>query len=244
MYTEYAGRRSWGPGNALQNWLLRRILREVVKALDLNPVDTSLLEVGSGTGQLAVISKSLGFKSYTAIEPNLELATITRSKVPGSQVYETYLPEIPKDLESTFQLVIAIHVIEHAKNGYEAREWVESMNRTLSSDGYLVIISPDAIDYKMNFWNIDWSHCFPTTVNNVSQIFKDLNIPIVRASSMRFGSTLFIFHFFAMLLNLLIPTRLFNFFSTKTIGRELGTGLKAALIWGNILIIGQQNDRV
>jgi 2-polyprenyl-3-methyl-5-hydroxy-6-metoxy-1,4-benzoquinol methylase len=241
QYDEYLKRRNWKAGSILQNWFNKRLLLKVSSDLNRDIASCSILEVGSGTGELASVAAQLGVTTYSAIEPNPHLAEITRSKFPGAVVFENYLPEIPIQLQKSFDLVIAVHVIEHARNGYEARDWINSLWETVAENGVLVIVSPNSLDFKMYFWDIDWSHAFPTTVNNLSQIYKDLSIPIIRAKVMRLGRTNGFSNFLGFLISNLIFTRFANLISRSIINRELGTGIQAGALWGVTYVVGQKN---
>jgi 2-polyprenyl-3-methyl-5-hydroxy-6-metoxy-1,4-benzoquinol methylase len=239
-YSEYLNRRDWQAGNLLQKWFSKRILSITLKIINRPSSELSLLEVGSGIGILGLVATELGFERYEAIEPNSDLAQATRNNIPGSIIHEFYLPNVPDSMHSRFDIVIAVHVIEHAESGYQAREWIENLWETVAPGGLLVIVSPEILDFKGYFWNIDWSHCFPTSVNSLKQIFLDLQIPIEKAKVARMGSISPLLTSLAFCLTLLIPTRIVNAISRNIIGRELGTGLKAGALWGTTFVVGKK----
>jgi SAM-dependent methyltransferase len=237
QYNEYVSRKAWKPGESLQHWVSKRILEELIRVTDLEITACDVLEIGCGTGTLARKITERGFRSYSAFEPNSMLASMTRENVSGAKVLEVALPNVPSGFNSSYDLIIGVHVIEHAKNGYEAREWIASIKPLLKTNGLLVIISPEISDYKGFFWEIDWSHCFPTSKENLKQLAIDLEYEIVLARSFKLGSTRPPITFIAKILSLLIPTKMFNLLGNYFLGRPLGTGLKAALLWGATFVI-------
>jgi SAM-dependent methyltransferase len=241
-YDEYVSRKSWKAGEPLQQWISHRIVTELVRVTAMNCAQTRVLEVGAGTGTLALEMNKLGFKSYTAFEPNSELARITRARNPQNQVLEVALPNVPVEYANSFELIVCVHVIEHALNGYDARAWVESLKELLTENGLLLIVSPQISDFKSYFWEIDWSHCFPTSVENLKQILGDLNFMVLHSRIFRLGTTRFLGNLLGKFLDILLPTRLLNSLGNHFVGRPLGTGLKAALIWGVTFVVATKNS--
>jgi SAM-dependent methyltransferase len=212
-------------------------MKEIIDVADLEVAICDVLEIGCGTGTLARQIVERGFRSYSAFEPNSMLASITRESVNKAKVYEIALPNVPKGIKSSFDLIICVHVIEHAKNGYEAREWIASLKPLLKENGILVIISPEISEYKGYFWEIDWSHCFPTSKENLKQIALDLEYKVDFSRSFKLGSTKHLATFVGSFFSFLIPTKLLNLLGNYFIGRPLGTGLKAALLWGATFVV-------
>lgn len=239
-YDEYKLRKSWKYGLPLQTWISQRIIKEIVRVTKINPQETRVLEIGSGTGTLARAVTQFGFSSYAAFEPNPHLAQMTRESNGEAAVYEVMLPSTPVELLNSFDLIICVHVIEHAENGYRAREWIESLVPLLTEKGKVVVISPEVNDYKTFFWEIDWSHCFPTSCENIKQIFQDLNLTLFYRGIFRLGSARKTFVAPSKLLDFLISTKLLNVMGNWVFGRPIGTGLKAALIWGATFMIASK----
>ena len=236
-YDEYINRNSWKAGQPVSKWLAKRTLKEILRLAEINPATTAVLEIGSGFGYFAEQVESVNFKSYTAFEPNSRLADLTRLKTKYGHVYEHALPSIPSSFSNTFDLVVCIHVIEHAPNGYEALSWINSIRALLKDGGQLVIISPSISDYKTYFWEIDWSHCFPTSNNNLRQVLLDLDFKILNERIFRLGTTRRPLTTIAKLMDCLIPTRVLNTFGNLIVGRPLGIGFKAAFIWGSTFVV-------
>ena len=165
------------------------------------------------------------------------MAALTRMKVPQSLVHELALPVVPNHLHGNYDLIVCIHVIEHAENGYAAAQWLSSIRQLLKTGGKLVIISPQISEYKGFFWEIDWSHCFPTSNENISQILIDLGYAILVKKTFRLGSTRTSISLLGKIIDLVIPTRILNAIGKVFFNRPLGTGLKAAILWGTTFVI-------
>lgn len=236
-YDEFANRNGWGPGQGLQRWVNRRILQSIKKAV---PEVRQILEIGCGTGNFAAACVQDGQISYLGVEPNEKLAKFCEGRLPGNSVVRASLPDLPSAFRDSFDVVVAIHVIEHARNGYEAREWVGAMGQACRVGGQIVIVSPDVRDFRAAFWDIDWSHAFPTTCNNLVQILEDLGYRVTMSRLMRIGSLSPILTSAGFFISILIPARILDVISRKFVGRNLGTGLKTALFWGVTFVVAER----
>lgn len=239
-YSEFSERNGWGPGQPLQRWFSRRLLKEFLRVTSLTAGDIQLLEIGCGLGNTGVAAKAMGFRTYTAVEPNPVLAQAARERIVPDQVIEARLPELIPDLRQSSDVSLAIHVIEHATSGYEAREWVSGLAETVRPNGYVLVVSPDVRDFKSSFWDIDWSHAFPTTTNNLSQIMADLDLKVVCAKRFRMGTVKALPNFLALVISMLLPTRMLDALSRKLVGRDLATGFKTTALWGVAFIVAQK----
>lgn len=239
-YSEFSQRNGWGPGQPLQRWFSRCLLKELVRMTSVTPGDTQLLEVGCGLGNTGIAANEMGFLAYTAVEPNPLLAQVARERVAPNRVIEARLPELAPELLGSADVAVAVHVIEHATSGYEAREWVAGLADAVRPDGYVLVVSPDVRDFKTSFWDIDWSHAFPTTTNNLSQIMTDLDLNVVCAKRLRLGTVRAIPNFIALVISMLLPTRMLDAISRKLVNRNLATGFKTTALWGVAFIVAQK----
>jgi len=87
-----------------------------------------------------------------------------------------------------YDMVYMSHVIEHSPSWIDARQLLDDCRQVLSATGSLVIISPDVLNWKNEFWNVDWSHGYPTSVRNISQLCSDVGFPVVEAMHHRNGT--------------------------------------------------------
>ena len=240
IYSEFANRVDWEPGLKLQLWLSKRFLKTYLANTSQSAANLDLMEIGCGNGNLGIVAGDMGFKSYVGVEPNSTLVEIAKSRIEHGSVVQFKLPDLDPSLYCSADLAVAIHVIEHAPTGYEAREWIRGLAATVRPGGHILIVSPDVRDFKENFWSIDWSHCFPTTVTNLSQILVDLGLEITIAKKFRFGSINGFASSVAWLLSFMVPGRFLDLVFRRYFQRELGTGLKVALFWGVTFIVAQK----
>jgi hypothetical protein len=52
------------------------------------------------------------------------------------------------------------------------------MNRALKPEGVLALVVPDALSLGLEFWNLDYTHRYPTAERNVSQILLECGLRI------------------------------------------------------------------
>lgn len=237
-YDEYLDRTS-AAHEGPQNWISKRILIEFSKVAQIKPVDTALLEIGTGTGRIAKQARGIGFKSYLGVEPTKSLAAYSRNTL-GLEIIEESLPNISSIPNNSIEAIVTLHVLEHASNYKEARLWCDELGRMLKPGGVVLIAAPNVLDWKESFWDVDWSHGYPTTPKRVSQIFNDLGLEIVTSSTMHFGSLTKIAAFAAHVLNFLTPRVIFDPLSNLFFKRPYATGLKLALLWGLTFVVARK----
>jgi|LauGreSuBDMM15SN_2_FD.fasta_scaffold03179_4 SAM-dependent methyltransferase len=235
-YDEYHDRVQWKPSEKLHTWVAVRIIREFAKRSGIQ--GKSVLEIGSGTGRLARALHTGGISNYNGVEPNSRLANSSRMQ--GFDISEEELPTLPANFQNKFDRVISLHVIEHAPTYLDARTWLEEMIRVTKPGGYILVATPDVLDYQEFFWDSDWSHGYPTTPARVAQIFNDLKADVKFSGSMHLGSTTVIAAVIAHAISFLIPTRPVDFLTKKMVNRPLASGLEIALLWGLTIVIVQK----
>lgn len=240
MYDEFAERTTWGPGTAVQKWFIRRVLHSILKVLKQDLKDLEVLEIGTGMGHFAEVAVADGVKRYVGVEPNEVLRKSAQQSAGQFEVLDGGLPNLPASTTGQFDFVVLTHVFEHAKSGYEAREWADALLATLKPGGHVIVISPDVLDYKGFFWATDWSHAFPTSAENVRQIFADTGGNVKVAKRMRFGTINPFVTSLAFLASKIWPTKLANLVSRSLLGRELGTSVQVAFFWGLAFVVTQK----
>jgi SAM-dependent methyltransferase len=198
----------------------------------------SVLEIGAGTGRLGIEIRKLGLSSYLGIEPNKRLADYCKEL--GLNVVTQELPFLDSSFEDSFDQVISLHVLEHAPTYLDARAWVMEMIRVTKPGGTIMIACPDIRDYGSYFWDIDWSHGWPTSPQRVAQLLNDFNLEPIFTGSLHLGSRKLLASIVAHLLNLVIPTRLLDKFCMRVFARPLATGLKVAAIWGLTFVVAKK----
>lgn len=137
------------------------------------------------------------------------------------------------------------HVLEHSPSWLAAREMVSTCRDLLSDEGYVVVVGPDALSWRREFWNVDWSHGYPTTIRNVSQLFNDVGLTNIVAKHHRNGSENMLMKATFAVLSL-APHRIIDKVMTPK-RHQVGDGLtyswKAIFGWRQILIVGQKSHK-
>lgn len=235
-YNEYLERVNWGPSERMHRWVARRTMKEFLRVEGLSASDLNLMEIGTGSGRIASASQQLGFASYLGIEPTRDLAMFARETM-GLDILEESLPNLTNIGNDSHDIVVSLHVLEHAASYADARDWCAEMLRVVRPGGYVLVVTPDLHDWKTFFWSADWSHGWPTTPQRISQVFNDLDAPICFSGSLHIGSLRLFPAVVAHALSFLIPTRLVDAITFRIVGRPLGSGFKQGLLWGMSFVV-------
>ena len=128
-----------------------------------------MLEVGPGHGSLAALAIEAGWK-YSAIEPSQVLAD--RLRAAGIQVVQAMTPPIPA-ADASCRVLYADQVLEHMSGIDTAIQFVAEARRVIEPGGVFFVVVPDYLKERGFFWDIDYTHNFPTTERRVRQLFHD-----------------------------------------------------------------------
>jgi len=153
--------------NRVLNWISERVVTK-------NPV--SVLEVGIGTGLFARCCHNRGW-SYVGVDRNPMLVERL------SQNFKVVLgscPPLPDVGPTQFDVAYAAFVLEHLPDGEAALTFTEAMKDKVRSGGLVVLIVPDAITLGLEFWNLDYTHRFPTSWRNVTHIMREAGLQDVQ----------------------------------------------------------------
>jgi SAM-dependent methyltransferase len=146
------------------------------------PASASVLEVGVGSGLFAEACRKQGWK-YVGVERNESIALALR---PDHKVVVGEVPPLPDEIESeSFDLAYSAFVFEHLADGIEGFHFVQELHRVLKPGGVLTLIVPDALSLGMEFWSLDYTHRYPTTERNVTQILLECGLRIERCARYR-----------------------------------------------------------
>ncbi|UCG49144.1 MAG: class I SAM-dependent methyltransferase [Phycisphaerales bacterium] len=137
----------------------------------------SLLEIGPGRGDFARLCIEKGLE-YTAVEANHEMAASLRAK--GARVIHATVPPLPP-LDSRFDFVVMINVMEHMNGMSDALDITRQIKDLLNPGGKLVICSPDYLNWRLHFFNCDFSHNYVTTRRRLAQLLLDAGLTNVRS---------------------------------------------------------------
>lgn len=236
IYNEYFTHRNRIPlGNTLMDWWNERMFRHLEKKIG-SLKGKRVLEIGVGFGNFAKVAAKAGL-AYSAVEMNQKLADHLSKK--GFAVTVGTVPPIP--LEVRVELIWLSHVLEHSVNHHEARAMLVEIYKKLASGGHLVIICPDYLSWGKYFWNCDWSHSFPTTLRNCSQILRDVGFAEVsygyHTGTVVSGPGGLILTF----LFSLIPHRLLDFLFRRLVGgRTLFYSFMTMFGWRQLFLVAKK----
>lgn len=182
-YSEYiTDRQPTEFGNRLiEKWHLK-LLKYAIRQCRILPGDR-FLEIGPGHGQLAVAVLSQNLE-YVFVD--MSDAVHQSMTLKGFLGFKGNLAELP-DSYGVFDVIWMSHVLEHSPTWVEAREMVQSAASRLSANGRIIIISPDILSSREEFWASDFSHGYPTSIRNVVQLMSDVGLSIVKTSYHRSG---------------------------------------------------------
>ena len=156
------------------------IAREVQNRIGLsqklsNKNTLKTLEFGPGKGHFARAVLSSGW-AYRAVDGSPSVLKLLREE--GVDVIQAFVPPMPKEAGSGYDLVLMEHFIEHMDSPASARELVEAVHQSLSPNGLILIVSPDFLAHRSNFWDCDYTHSFVTTNQRLRQLLLDCNYEI------------------------------------------------------------------
>lgn len=237
LYSDYV-RREPHPRAAIliQRWH-KKLLKRAVSELLVNP--KTVLEIGPGHGYFAQECRDLGLQyTYCDTSP----AVFTKMTDLGFEGHLGLIHEVTDHL-GQYDLIWMSHVLEHSPTWLDARNLINTARELLRPGGSIVVVSPDVLNWRREFFNVDWSHGYPTALRNVAQLFSDVGLQEIRGFHHRNGSTSWLQRSVFTLLSL-APHRIIDRILTP--GRaKIGDGFvyswKAVFGWRQIMIIGSRD---
>ena len=200
----------------------------------------SVLEIGPGHGYFAEHCRDAGFEyDFCDTSP----VVLSKMNNLGFQGHLGLVQDIAPNLKK-YDMIWLSHVLEHSPTWLAAREMIASCRELLSEEGFIVVVGPDTLSWRREFWNVDWSHGYPTTIRNVSQMYNDVGFVNIIARHHRNGSSNFLVKCIFAFLSL-APHRVLDGLLTpkrSKIGDGLVYSWKAISGWRQILVIGMKND--
>ena len=137
-----------------------------------------VLEIGPGKGYFFQALHSLCPEAhYVAVDENRAILEHLGAK----HVVQARIPGLP-EFDDTFDIVYASYVIEHLADGRALFAFLSACSRVLDVGGHIVLFAPDCLKQRMEFWNIDYTHSFPTTKRNVTLALLDAGFARVRTT--------------------------------------------------------------
>lgn len=181
LYSDYI-RREPHPRNVV---FIRKWHRKLLKLSLKNKSVGRVLEIGPGHGYFAehVVAHGIDYE-FIDTSPAVCNKMISLGFNGHLGLLKDLLPIIGK-----FDLVYMSHVLEHSPSWVEARQLLQDCHGVLTDGGSVVIVSPDILNWRHEFWNVDWSHGYPTSIRNVAQLCSDVGFHEIDTKHHRNGST-------------------------------------------------------
>jgi SAM-dependent methyltransferase len=215
--------------------LWHRRMHDVVSALLGGFGKRLVLEVGAGWGFFGNACRLRGV-AYRGLEMNATQAE--RLRKDGLQVDAGAIPPFPAGVSA--DVIWLSHVLEHASGYPQAIEMMRACLQTLTPGGHVVVIGPDLLSWRESFWDVDWSHGFPTTAQRVEQLLRDVGfVEVVRRHHTATFTQPAVAWVLAALFSL-VPYRLFDAVLERLTGRTFCQSFMAVFGWRQILVIGRK----
>lgn len=191
-----------------------------------------VMEVGAGFGHIARLCREHGI-SYCGIELNPQQTENLR--VGGFNVC------CGKRIGGgVFGVVWLSHVLEHCVDSGEARELISNIYGSLREGGCVFVVCPDLLHWNNYFFDVDWSHNYPTTLRRVNQLLIDCGFSVGYSKHFIWGSTNPLIVFFGGVLSRLIPFGFLDLFFVRVFGRPLCYSFMTLFGWRQIILIGKK----
>lgn len=222
----------------IRNWH-KKLLKHALS--DSENLVKNVLEIGPGHGYFAAHVVNMGMK-YEFVDTSP--AVDTKMKDQG---FDGHLGTVSDFLDSSkkFDLIWLSHVLEHSPTWVDARQLLSDVAGLLNPTGRIVIIGPDAQCWRREFWNVDATHGFPTTLRNVAQMGEDVGLTVEQARYHR-NANFGIISKAAFTILSVLPHRLIDHILTperSKIGDGLLISWKAVFGWRQIYIVLNFVDR-
>ena len=238
-YSEYIQNRKPNAfGNKFISSWHEKLLNYVVKKTELN-AGLRFLEIGPGHGQFAACVLKKQFE-YSFVDMSESVTSLMKSQ--GYDGYNGKLSELPASI-GKFDVIWISHVLEHCTTWVEAREMLDHAQARLTENGKLIVISPDILSSREEFWSSDFSHGYPTSIRNVVQLMSDVGLNVVQSAYHRNGRFNLVGRFIPALITA-VPHGLLDYLISPK-RRVKGEGFfyswKTIFGWRQIMVIGQKS---
>lgn len=127
-----------------------------------------ILEIGPGKGYFYRACHSLQDIAYVATDRNNSFQV----NFPEVEFHQGSVPPLPATI-GTFDIIYAAYVVEHLADGLAISEFAKNCAEHLREGGVLVVTCPDALRQRFEFFNMDYTHRYPTTERNVTMALLD-----------------------------------------------------------------------
>jgi SAM-dependent methyltransferase len=158
-----------------RSWAVQQATNVLSHIQTAKPDACSLLEIGPGHGAFAHVCVRQGLR-YLALDVNQRLLSAVHER--GLDAIRALVPPLPLAAESV-DIAFASHVIEHTPGYREAAAFLGQMRDVVAPGGLVVLVAPDYLGLREDFWNCDYSHSFVTTRRRMRQLMRDCGLVVV-----------------------------------------------------------------
>lgn len=153
----------------------------------LNGGETSILDIGSGTGAFLNVCKKKGWRAK-GIEPSEAARNI------GIRNYNLQISdegELKKIPDQSFQFITLWHVLEHVHN---LPERLKDIKRIKKEGGFCFIAVPNCLSHDAVVYREAWAaydlprHLYHFTPNTMKQLLQNYGFNVVEILPMKFDS--------------------------------------------------------
>jgi SAM-dependent methyltransferase len=134
-----------------------------------------ILEIGPGLGRFSALLNTIPKINYKGFEPESILCQNLREQ--GLEIVQNTVPPIPEK-DDTFDAIVMLNVLEHMKGLMEAQHIAAELYRALAPNGIAFVAFPNFLDWKREFFNLDYTHSYITTEINAKQLFTDAGFTV------------------------------------------------------------------
>lgn len=234
-YSEYfAARRPSSVGERIHRFWNRRMLTLAGRFIP-GLASASILEVGPGLGFFAGVCRERKLR-WRGVEMNHAQAQALQAQ--GFEVDAGAIPPFPPG--PPVDVIWMSHVLEHAPGYRDAFAMVSAAKERLEPGGRLVVIGPDVLSWRGEFWNCDWTHGFPTSLRRVEQLFGEAGL---RVETARHHTATVATRGVATLLGWIlaaVPHNLLDALFTRLTGRTFAYAFMVLFGWRQILVVGRK----
>ena len=189
----------------------QRILRMVERSL-ISCDAVQALEVGVGIGLFARACKERNW-AYVGVDRNQKMVDRIGEEF---RILCAEIPPWPEQLDqSAFDLAYSAFVLEHLADGSAAFDFVDVLKRAVKPGGVVALVVPDALSLGLEFWNLDYTHRYPTAERNVTQILQEHDLNVDHVVRYRGPGWTGVAYWFLRVLGWFYSYRFFGFLSRR-----------------------------
>lgn len=144
---------------------------------------SSVLEVGPGWGAFATLCREREI-IYEFIDTSPAISELMIAE--GFAGHCGATDDLQKIQASTIWMS---HVLEHSPTWSDARQTLSHLSEIAQEGTRFVIIGPDFLSWRAEFFNVDSTHGYPTTLRNTVQLVQDVGLRVVLAKHHRLTSS-------------------------------------------------------